>query len=63
LSRKIKTTIATMMKIDDDPDKDRDDDQPGPDCVMNLKVLLEPSTILPEHRCCTVGVFDRIRDD
>ena len=52
-----------MMKIDEDPDKDRDDDQPGPDCVMNLKVLLEPSTILPEHRCCTVGVFDRIRDD
>jgi hypothetical protein len=42
LSRKIKTTIETMMRSDDDHDNDRDDDYPGPDCLISSFLLVEP---------------------
>jgi hypothetical protein len=31
-----------MMKSDDDHDKDRDDDHPGPDCLISSSLLVEP---------------------
>ncbi|MDP6526380.1 MAG: hypothetical protein QGH15_19385 [Kiritimatiellia bacterium] len=31
-----------MMRSDDDHDNDRDDDYPGPDCLISSFLLVEP---------------------